>query len=183
MSNQYYIAGGVLLVIGAVMATSFRKGGAGITTKVDFASLFIFLVFGGVWYLGDIKYGNDVALTIILDAAERANGGATLQAWLRSWLFALIINFLPSVGQFWRWKFSPKGINLYISYVVSGLDWAFSIVGLYSGFAPFQVPFNYVVLLVASLAAGATDFWCQDVAQEAGSQLWNGGQPSGGGRP
>ena len=183
--NQYVVAGVILLVVGlflGLIGLIWWKFGhkkspnvpAGLNkylVRINWAALTVFLGAGFVWYLGNIKYGNNAALVMLLDVADRANGAEPLQPWVRSWAFAFIVNFLPSAGQWWRWLFKPKGKNLYTSYVISGIDWSLNIVGLYSGYAPFRSPLNFFVLLVVGLAAYIPNFWCQDVAQDGGRIL------------
>ena len=136
--------------------------------RIHWMALAFFFGYGTVWYLGNIEYGNNAALVMLLDAADVANGPQPLQPWVRSSLFAFIVNFLPSSGQLWRWLLSPKGKNLYTSYIISGIDWSLNVVGLYSGFAVFQSPLNFFVLFVVAVVAYIPNFWCQDVAQDAG---------------
>lgn len=183
--NEYVIAGVILLVVGVILGligliwwkfghkksphvpTGLNK----YLVRINWAALTVFLGAGFVWYLGNIKYGNNAALVMLLDVADRANGAEPLQPWVRSWAFGFIVNFLPSAGQWWRWLFKPKGKNLYTSYIISGIDWSLNVVGLYTGYATFRSPLNFLVLLVVGLAAYIPNFWCQDVAQDAGRTI------------
>ena len=179
--NQLIYAGVILLVVGLLLGLvgliwwfkpTYAQGFVSrYSERINWAAVAVFLGAGAVWYLGNIKYGNNAALLMILDTADRANGTEPLQPWVRSSLFGFIVNFLPSAGQWWRWLFSPKGKNLYTSYVISGIDWALNVVGLYTGYAAFRSPLNFFVLLVVGVGAYIPNFWCQDVAQDAGRTL------------
>ena len=141
--------------------------------RLELPGLFVFFGATYIWYAGNIKYGNQAALFYLLDLAEEMNGEASLQPWVRSTAFILTVNLLPSAGQWWRWQFKPKGKHLYASYVLSGIDVGLNAVGLYLGFAPFQLPPNIYVFMTLLIAAYIPNIWAQEIAQDAGRLILN----------
>lgn len=155
------------LPIGLIEWWSQRKKSESFIARLNFSAFAVFLLSGTVWYLGNIYYGNHAAWQLILVWLEEQNGEATLQPWLTSFATATVINLLPSIGQWWRWRFRPKGYNLTVSYALSAIDWSMNTIGFYAAYAPFANPINWFIFAGMGIAAYIPNFWCQEVCQNA----------------
>jgi len=166
--NYISIAGLILLFLAlpiGLIEWAQRKGSESFIARLNFSGFVVLLLSGTVWYLGNIYYGNNAAWQLILVWLEQENGEATLQPWLTNLTTATVINLLPSVGQWWRWRFNPDGHKLRASYALSAIDWAMNTIGFYAAYSPFAPPLDWFVFIGMGVAAYFPNFWCQEICQ------------------
>ncbi len=110
--NYMTIAGLILVCLAAALGLiewwSKRRGETFIA-RLSFSGVVVFLLSGTFWYFGNIYYGNNAAWNLILVWLEGQNGEASLQPWLTSFATATVVNLLPSIGQWWRWRAHTPG--------------------------------------------------------------------------
>ena len=172
--NYMTIAGLILVCLAAALGLiewwSKRRGETFIA-RLSFSGVVVFLLSGTFWYFGNIYYGNNAAWNLILVWLEGQNGEATLQPWLTSFATATVVNLLPSIGQWWRWRFQPTGYNSTVSYILSAIDLGMNTIGFYVAYAPFTPPIDWLIFAGMGIAAYFPNFWCQEICQDSWGQV------------